>query len=1339
MTLLFLGLIPARVVWLCGNEIRARAGALLWAKTGAVAALFGIQLASIILWALSPSKLLSGYLIFSSLLDIAQARSLITRGTYSALGYLCITSIITKTILICLEEVPKRTLLTEKYRNAASESTSGSINRTVFWWLRDLFRKGYRDLLFLHDLSPIHDKLSSRTLIPALEKCWHEGDQKKEHALAIATLSAFKVTCVAAALPRICLTGFRFAQPFFIEKVIGFTAEPTTQDTQEIARGLIGAAVFIYLGIALVTMVRGSLVAMIVDNTLRLDHHTAKDNEAITLMSSDIEGIEPGVQLIHEIWASVVELGIGLYLLQRHIGAACFFVVIPTIIASLLTSRLIRAMGPARMIWNKGIQKRVAEASRMLAQIKSLKITGLITYTADSVQSLRVKELLLSRKFRRALIRVLTTGQLSDQMTPVVMIAGAIFWTRRGADDELTVAELFAILSIVSLVSAPISQLISCLPNAMASIACFDRIQEYLILPDIADPRLGPSPTGSEGSNPLPQERMSTDAVVIMQGCFLAPEKAQHILNDINVSLPTSAFTAIIGPVGSGKSTILKLILGEYSLTQGSIQVNHMSVAYCDQTPWLRNISLRENILGRLDYDEAWYETVVRACSLVQDLERLSHGDMTLVGSGGIALSGGQRHRVALARAIYSRKSLLLLDDIFSALDNVTSRVVFKNLLGSNGLLRKSEVTIILAAHSVQDLACAEKVVILDEDGRITYQGEPSALPLREQDIQRLTWEPHSDNGDKALVEKGDAASTSESVPEDPEKRDSERQVGDISLYSFYFKSINPVMAGCWLVLAVIYIGLGRAPQLWLRFWSEGSMNEHPAYYFGTYSAFAASCVIASAMSVSFFMLLIVPESAQSLHEMFLQAIANGTTLNRFSQDMTLFDNRLPVAVYHTIYDVLSVLLSVALIAVGAQYFATIIPICAVALYLLAKFYLRTSCQIRHLDLEAKSPLYTLLTDTIDGLITIRAFGWKQAFLEDGIDLLDASQKPYYLLFCIQRWLNIMLDLFAAVVATVLVAFAIKFQGATTQGALGVALLNIITFNTELAELTNNWTDLEISLGAVFRLRTFLRTTPNEDPKDEAKPLPDGWPSEGIIQMENLSAAYKKGKDLVLRNISLEVRRGQRVGICGRTGCGKSSLVLSLLGLLEVESGSIKVDGVDLATVSREIARNKIAKLPQDPVTLPGTVRQNLIQDASVISDETLVYTLQKLDIWSLVEDIGGLDVDFSEIKLSRGQQQLFCLARALLHKSKILLLDEPTSNIDHKTASNIQAIIDDEFKDRTILAVVHKLEMVVGWDLVIVMDAGKIVEVGLPEKLMKQSNSVFKSLWDSRHNEYAG
>jgi ATP-binding cassette, subfamily C (CFTR/MRP), member 1 len=240
---------------------------------------------------------------------------------------------------------------------------------------------------------------------------------------------------------------------------------------------------------------------------------------------------------------------------------------------------------------------------------------------------------------------IVYAGQLSEQMTPVVVVAGAVFWTRRGGDD-LSVAEVFAVLSIVSLVTAPVSQLLSCLPNAMASVACFDRIQEYLILPDVQDPRLGPFAMISAGPNRLPQGNMPSHAVVIEQGGLVVAGKTQNVLREIDIWLPTSTFTFIIGPVGSGKSTLLKVMLGESILTHGSIQVNQIRMAYCDQTPWLQNVSFRENIIGQVDYDERWYNTVIRACSLSQDFERVANGDMTLIGSGGIALSGGQRHRV---------------------------------------------------------------------------------------------------------------------------------------------------------------------------------------------------------------------------------------------------------------------------------------------------------------------------------------------------------------------------------------------------------------------------------------------------------------------------------------------------------------------------------------------------------------------------------------------------------------------------------------------------------------------------------------------------------------------
>ncbi|KAF6835949.1 ABC multidrug transporter [Colletotrichum plurivorum] len=1412
-SVLFLGASSARISFLVRQENQAQGGRLLCAKLGAAATLFSLQLAIVVLWALQStqrtqvsiaaavlslivatviaillyaehkrnvgsSKLLSLYLVFTVLLDVAQVRTLFLRDGYAPIAGCSVASLATKLVLLSLEEVPKRPLLYSDIKRADLESTSGSISRTVFWWLNDLFRSGSTGLLSVEGLPVISDKFASRRLLSSAGRAWKNNDKKGTHSLFVATLSAFRATVATAILPRLCLAGFRLGQPFLVDRVITFVGEPTNADSKNIAGGLIGATALIYVGIGvtrcyyqhlnfqLITMIRGSLVALIFEKTMSLDASTARDNEAVTLMSADIEGIEPGVELIHEIWASVVELGVALYLLQRKVGAACFFVAIPAVIASFLTSRLMRAMGPARMIWSKGIQKRVSATSNMLGHMKGLKMMGLTGYMATTIQNLRCNELEVSKKFRLALIRVLTTSSLSSQLTPVVVIAGAVFWTRRGQDQELSTADIFSILVIVSLVSEPVSQLISCLPNAMASVACFDRIQEYLLLTEQQDTRKSfeqarivsrpctstgqSSITDSREKGPLdhvreiPSRDSTPYAIVVENGFFTPSGSAEPVLRSIDLRIRSSTCNMVVGPVGSGKSMLLSVLTGETPLTEGSIRVAQNLIAYCDQLPWLRNVSVRDNIVSQTEYEDEWYSTVLWACGLQHDVSILPRGDESFVGSGGDALSGGQKQRVALARSIYSRKPILLLDDVFSALDNTTARLVFNRLLGEDGLLRKSGTTVVLATSAVHFLPSADHIIVLAKDGAVVQEGSFASLQETEGYVKDLALKTKSTTElDDPEVASGSPASTDPSPAE--EDADLTRQSGDITLYKFYFKSVSAFMALFWLFLAIVYIGLGKAPQIWLRVWGEQGTNHESAYYFGGYVALAMSCVIASAMSVCFFMLKIVPESAQNLHWLFLEAVIraplwfftttdSGVTLNKFTQDMTLLDNRLPVAAYHTAYDVLTVLLSTALIAAGAQYVAAAIPFSMVALYFLAKFYLLTSRQMRHLDLEAKSPLYTLFTETINGLATIRAFDWRHHFLEENLRLLDLSQKPYYLMFCIQRWLNVALDLFVACIAVVLVAFAVQFPHTTSQGAIGVAMINIIMFNTELTELVNNWTDLEASLGAVARLRRFLLEAPREDGPAECATVPENWPSSGLIEVKDVSAAYRQESRPVLRNVSLTIRPNQKIGICGRTGSGKSSFILALLRLVEYQSGTIYIDGIDLSQIPRVTLRDRLNALPQDPVTIGGTVRLNLAPEAPHLSDDLLIASLQKVKLWDLVQERGGLDAELGDVNLSRGQQQLFCLARAMLSRSRVVLLDEATSSLDRQTDEDVQRVLREEFGDCTVITVAHRLETIVDGDVVVVMDGGEVVEVGAPRELLEQDRSRFKDLWDNRH-----
>ncbi|GJN86671.1 hypothetical protein PLIIFM63780_010252 [Purpureocillium lilacinum] len=753
--------------------------------------------------------------------------------------------------------------------------------------------------------------------------------------------------------------------------------------------------------------------------------------------------------------------------------------------------------------------------------------------------------------------------------------------------------------------------------------------------------------------------RRNLDTIGAVSTAALALKLLILVLEEVpkrNVDLTVwpSKLVMVVGPVGSGKSTLLKAILGEARLLRGHVHLARGPVAYCDPTAWLRLGSVRDNILGPNKFDEKWYATVLRACALERDVSQLDDGNMTCVGSGGNALSGGQKQRVSLARAVYSRCPILLLDNVFSALDQQTARGVFARLLGAGGLLREAGRTVVLATHALEYLSSADIVVALDQN--------------------------------------------------------------------------------VWLVLAAGYIFSGKLPQIRLRIWTEHGTTSHAKAYFGAYLGFGVICTLFSGACVYFFMVVAVPKSAQHLHWLLLEAVLaaplwfftstdTSSVLNRFSQDMTLVDQVLPMSVFTTTFDVYNVVAGAALIASGATYVAAIIPVCVVAIYFIQKFYLRTSRQMRHLDLEAKSPLYRVFTETAAGIITVRAFGWKTDMANENLRLLEHSQKPYYTMYCIQRWLNVVLDILVAAIAIVLVGFALGFSNTATQGSIGLALINVMEFNQSLSMLINSWTGLETSLGAIARLKSFIAETKTEGLEIEDEAPPADWPQRGVIQMMNVTAKYnaEDGQpQSPIRNVDLDIQPGQKVAIIGRTGSGKSSLLLTLLHLLDMEAGRVTIDGIDLSRVPRQALRSAIVAIPQDAVELPGSVRENLALDreGSERDDETMQQALRRVGLWDLVSERGGPGCDLDDIGLSAGQKQLFSLARALLTVQRrqasggIVLMDEPTSSVDEESDAKVHGIVAEVFAGYTILTVSHRLDAARDADVVVRMDGGGVVEM---------------------------
>ncbi|PMB71894.1 Canalicular multispecific organic anion transporter 2 [Beauveria bassiana] len=533
-----------------------------------------------------------------------------------------------------------------------------------------------------------------------------------------------------------------------------------------------------------------------------------------------------------------------------------------------------------------------------------------------------------------------------------------------------------------------------------------------------------------------------------------------------------------------------------------------------------------------------------------------------------------------------------------------------------------------------------------------------------------------------------------------------------------------------------------RMPQVFLRIWMKTDLDND--WYFAGFAALSIVEILVTCASGSLYLKQVLPRSSAELHWRLLQTVMRSTLsfishtelLNRFSQDISMITQRMPLALMTTASMFFNVLVDIGIISSGAKYTPPVMVFLLGILYAIQHYYLRTSRQLRYLELETTAPMITHFTETISGISHIRGLGWQRAFNAELALRLNNAQRPFYYLYCVQQWLTLALDFTTFVCAVTLISVATVFPESTSDSAIGLALLNLISFSTAASWFLRSWVALEISLGGLARIKAFCKHTPVEEDPEDAEPVPEDWPASGRIDYERVSANYTGPHGEVwqaLDDASFSIDDGQKIGISGRTGGGKTSMLLSLLHMMEYR-GKISIDGRDIKTVPRRILRSRITTLTQDGVELKGTIRANAfpysIAAAAVApADEDIVAALDRVGLWAHLQRHGGLDADITDARLSHGQRQLLFLARAVLHhqalRTRIVLVDEATSALDPQAEADAQALMAEAFADCTVLTISHRREGLDFVERVLEVDAGQLVELR-PENLTETWSGDF-------------
>ncbi|XP_060696408.1 multidrug resistance-associated protein 1 isoform X2 [Hemiscyllium ocellatum] len=1123
-------------------------------------------------------------------------------------------------------------------------------------------------------------------------------------------------------------------------------------------------------GMRLKTAIIGAVYrkALVISNAAR---KTSTVGEIVNLMSVDAQKFMDLITYLNMIWSAPLQVILAMYFLWQNLG--------PSVLAGVAVMILLVPVNGVIAMKTKNFQvtqmkekdNRIKLMNEILNGIRVLKLYAWELAFKEKVLQIREKELKVLKN-----AAYLSAVSTFTWVCAPFLVALSTFAVYVLIDEKnvLDAQKAFVSLALFNILRFPLNML----PMVISS----------LVQANVSLKRLGTFLSHEElDLDTVDRHSVHTswNSIIVHNGTFKWSNEDPPCLNNIDIEIPEGSLVAIVGHVGCGKSSLLSVLLGEMQKKEGYVAVKG-SVAYVPQQAWIQNASLRANIIFGQELMGDWYRKVVEGCALLPDLETLPAGDETEIGEKGVNLSGGQKQRVSLARAVYSKNSVYFLDDPLSAVDAHVGRHIFDKVIGPRGLLHGK--TRVLVTHSVSFLPQVDRILVM-VDGKISESGTYKELLMQNgafaeflrtyapteneemgQSLHPVSPQKSPQNFLRSFININSVTHDAEATPSQqknapnlPGASEAAKQAAGVklteadkaltgrvklSVFWAYMKAIGICISFCIVLFYLCQHIASLSSNYWLSLWTDDPVingtQEHTSLRLGVYGAlgvtqglfvlFSSLMMSVGGISASRWLHVHLLYDTLMSPMSFFERTPSGNLVNRFSKDIDTIDSVIPMVIKMFLGSLLNVLVSCTVILIATPIATVIIPPLGLLYIFIQRYYVATSRQLKRLESASRSPIFTNFNETLLGVSVIRAFGEQERFIHQNDVRVDENQKAYYPSIVANRWLAVRLEFVGNCIVLFAALFAVVYRDAVSPGIVGLSVSYALQITSTLNWMVRMTSEVETNIVAVERVQEYSHTPKEARWINRSNRPPQTWPSEGKIEFVNYGLRYREDLDLALKDITVSINGGEKVGIVGRTGAGKSSFALGLFRIIEPAEGQIRIDGIDIANIGLHDLRFQITIIPQDPVLFAGSLRMNL-DPFDQYSDADLWTALELAHLKTFVSGLPDtLSHECSEggENLSVGQRQLLCLARALLRKSKILVLDEATAAVDLETDELIQSTIRNQFADCTVLTIAHRLKTIMDYTRIMVLDKGRIVEFDTVSDLLHRKGTFYKMAKDS-------